>query len=144
MVATKVYGAKEVRIGTVVRMRIEVFEKSGSGNLPVCMARTQMSISHDPMMKKALTNYTFTIVGVEMSADAGFTCMYALAGEKSTVLKTKNKHSVYRLNRHSSKLTSTMSMANTSLNLSLRDVLLSLTDPWESFRSFSLDSLGNL
>ena len=83
MVATKVYGAKEISIGADVRRKIEVLEKNGFGSLPVCIAKTQMSISHDPKMKGAPTNYTFPIVGVEVSAGAGF--VYALAGEISTM-----------------------------------------------------------
>ena len=56
MVATEEYVAKEISIGADVKRKIEVLEKNGFGSLPVCIAKTQMSISHDSKMKRPLNN----------------------------------------------------------------------------------------
>ncbi|MFW5858370.1 MAG: formate--tetrahydrofolate ligase, partial [Planctomycetota bacterium] len=55
----------------------------GFGKLPVCMAKTHLSISHDPAMKGAPTNYVFPVREVRVSAGAGF--VYVLAGTMKTM-----------------------------------------------------------
>lgn len=82
-VTSKVYGASDVNIPEHVMDKIKLLESHGYGDLPVCIAKTQLSISHDPKMKGAPTNYTFPIVDCNVSAGAGF--VYALAGEISTM-----------------------------------------------------------
>ena len=83
IVTSKVYGASDVSIPEHIKDKIAMLEANGFGDLPVCIAKTQLSISHDPKMKGAPTNYTFPIVNVDVSAGAGF--VYALAGEISTM-----------------------------------------------------------
>lgn len=82
-ICTQVYRAGKVDIPDEVRQRIQVLEKAGFGHLPLCIAKTSMSISHDPKIKGAPSGYTFPIVDVNISAGAGF--LYALAGEISTM-----------------------------------------------------------
>lgn len=83
LVAGKVYGATDVDLTEKVLKKIHVLEANGFGSLPVCIAKTHLSISHDPKMKGAPKNYTFPIVDVDVSAGAGF--VYALAGQISTM-----------------------------------------------------------
>lgn len=82
-ITSKVYGAADVNIPERVKDKIAMLESNGFGDLPVCIAKTQLSISHDPKMKGAPSGYTFPIVDVDVSAGAGF--VYALAGEISTM-----------------------------------------------------------
>lgn len=83
IITSKVYGASDVNIPEHVKDKIAILESNGFGDLPVCIAKTQLSISHDPKMKGSPSNYTFPIVSVDVSAGAGF--VYALAGEISTM-----------------------------------------------------------
>ncbi|KAG9511320.1 C-1-tetrahydrofolate synthase, cytoplasmic, partial [Fragariocoptes setiger] len=82
-VATTVYGAKDISLSASVKDRIKLLENNGFGKLPVCIAKTQMSISHDPKLKGAPKDYVFPIIDINVSAGAGF--VYALAGEISTM-----------------------------------------------------------
>jgi formate--tetrahydrofolate ligase len=72
IIATEMYGAKDVRyIGTAER-DIRAIENSGYNNLPICMAKTQLSITDDPKIKGAPKGWTLTIKEVTVSAGAGF------------------------------------------------------------------------
>ena len=55
----------------------------GFDNLPICMAKTHLSLSHDPSLKGAPTGFTFPIREVRASVGAGF--IYPLAGEMRTM-----------------------------------------------------------
>lgn len=63
----------------------------GYGNLPVCIAKTQLSLSHEPSWKGAPKDYTFPIVDIRASIGAGF--LYPLAGEVR-LPKTKQLHQI--------------------------------------------------
>ena len=67
-VTSKVYGASGVNIPEHVMDKIKMLEANGFGDLPVWIAKTQLSISHDPKMKDAPSNYTFPIVDCNVSA----------------------------------------------------------------------------
>jgi len=54
-----------------------------NGNLPICMAKTQYSFSHDPKLKCVPTGFTVPIRAVRLSAGAGF--LYPLAGDMQTM-----------------------------------------------------------
>jgi len=78
-IATEMYGARDVRyIGTAER-DIRAIELAGNDNLPVCMAKTQLSITDDPKLKGAPRNWTLNIKEVLVSAGAGF--IIPLCGE---------------------------------------------------------------
>lgn len=83
LLTSKVYGAAEVSIPDGVKQKIGMLEKNGFGKLPICIAKTHLSISHDPKLKGAPSGYKFPIVDINVSAGAGF--IYALAGEISTM-----------------------------------------------------------
>ena len=82
-IATKIYGAAGVEYLHGVRTKMKQFEKWGLGNLPICMAKTHLSISHDPKLKGAPTGFTLPVRDLRVSAGAGF--LYALLGEISTM-----------------------------------------------------------
>jgi formate--tetrahydrofolate ligase len=72
IIATEIYGAKNVRyVGTALR-DIRAIELAGNDKLPVCMAKTQLSITDDPKLKGAPRGWTLTVKEVLVSAGAGF------------------------------------------------------------------------
>lgn len=72
IIATEIYGAKDVRyVGTALR-DIRAIELAGNDKLPVCMAKTQLSITDDPKLKGAPRGWTLTVKEVLLSAGAGF------------------------------------------------------------------------
>ena len=81
--AQKVYGAADVSWSAEARRQLRYFESQGWGNLPVCMAKTHLSISHDPALRNRPQGYTFPINDIRASVGAGF--LYALAGRIETL-----------------------------------------------------------
>ena len=59
--------------------KLSAFEKAGYGALPVCIAKTQNSLSHDPKLLASPSGYTFPIRDVQLYAGAGF--VVALSGD---------------------------------------------------------------
>ena len=82
-VATKIYGATDVKYSKEALENIEKIEKLGYGNLPVCIAKTQYSFSDDPKNLEAKNDYEITVRDVELKAGAGF--VVVLAGKIMTM-----------------------------------------------------------
>ena len=82
-VAKEIYGAAEVTFTPEAKADIEKFTNWGYGKLPVCIAKTQNSISHDKNLLGAPEGYEFPITEVRLSAGAGF--MVALSGSINTM-----------------------------------------------------------
>jgi methylenetetrahydrofolate dehydrogenase (NADP+)/methenyltetrahydrofolate cyclohydrolase/formyltetrahydrofolate synthetase/formate--tetrahydrofolate ligase len=82
-IATRVYGASGVDYTPEANAQIAAYEKAGFGNLPICMAKTHLSLSHDPALKGVPTGYTLPIREVRASVGAGF--IYPLCGEMRTM-----------------------------------------------------------
>lgn len=81
--AKKIYAAAEVNWSPEARRRLRYFESQGWGNLPICMAKTHLSISHDPAKRGRPSDYAFPIADIRASVGAGF--LYALAGRIETL-----------------------------------------------------------
>jgi formate--tetrahydrofolate ligase len=77
-IATKVYGAEGVSIKPAATTRLQQFDKLGYGKLPVCIAKTQYSLTDDPKIMGAPTGWTLNITDASLSAGAGF--VVAIAG----------------------------------------------------------------
>lgn len=71
-IARKVYGADGVDLAPDVQERIRRWEQSGFGGLPVCVAKTQYSLSHDPKLLGRPTGFRIPIKDARLSAGAGF------------------------------------------------------------------------
>nr|WP_139189565.1 formate--tetrahydrofolate ligase [Evansella caseinilytica] len=82
-VATKVYGAKAVEYSTQAEKQIAEYEARGWGNLPVCMAKTQYSLSDDPAKLGRPKDFTITIRELKAAIGAGF--IVALTGNIMTM-----------------------------------------------------------
>jgi len=83
IIATKLYGAKDVSVDMKVKNQLNEFEKNGYGKLPICMAKTQYSFSTNPDLKGAPTGHTVTVREVRLSAGAEF--VVAITGEIMTM-----------------------------------------------------------
>jgi methylenetetrahydrofolate dehydrogenase (NADP+)/methenyltetrahydrofolate cyclohydrolase/formyltetrahydrofolate synthetase len=83
IIAREIYRASDVDYSPEAEDQIRTYEKAGFGNLPICMAKTHLSISHDPRVKGVPDAYTFPIREVRASVGAGF--IYPLAGEMRTM-----------------------------------------------------------
>jgi formate--tetrahydrofolate ligase len=82
-IATKVYGAKDVEYNPQAASLLDSYEKNGFGGLPVCVAKTHLSISSDPSLKGAPTGWTLPVREVRASVGAGF--VYPICGEMRTM-----------------------------------------------------------
>ena len=71
-IATKIYGADSVKYSAGAKKAIANLEANGLGNLPICIAKTQASISDDPKKKGAPTGWDLNVREVYVSAGAGF------------------------------------------------------------------------
>jgi len=71
-IATEIYGAAEVIYEGEAERNIKLIEQSGFGNLPICMAKTQLSITDNPKLKGAPHGWTLKVREVLVSAGAGF------------------------------------------------------------------------
>eukprot|EP00898_Chlorokybus_atmophyticus_P005920 jgi/Chlat1/6329/Chrsp44S09059 len=83
IIAKEVYGADGVEYQEEAEKRIELFTQQGFASLPICMAKTQYSFSHDPAAKGVPTGFVLPIRDVRASVGAGF--IYPLVGEMSTM-----------------------------------------------------------
>ena len=82
-IATKIYNAENVEYTNEALKKIEKIEKDGYGNLPICIAKTQYSLSDDPKNLECDNKYNIHIRDVELRAGAGF--IVALAGKIMTM-----------------------------------------------------------
>ena len=82
-IATRIYGAAGVSYSAVASKQLDTYEKAGFGRLPVCVAKTHLSISSDPAMKGAPTGWTLPVREVRASVGAGF--VYPICGEMRTM-----------------------------------------------------------
>ncbi len=82
-IATRIYGADGVDYDPKAERQIAAYEKAGYGNLPICMAKTHLSLSHDPNWKGAPKGFRLPIREVRASVGAGF--IYPLCGEMRTM-----------------------------------------------------------
>ncbi len=82
-IAKEIYRAADVEFDSAALKKLKGFEDAGYGKLPVCIAKTQNSISHDPKLIGAPSGYTFPVRDVQLYAGAGF--VVALAGDIMTM-----------------------------------------------------------
>jgi len=83
ILATQVYGADGVTYTPLAEERIRLYTKLGFDRLPINMAKTHLSLSHDPNWKGVPKGYKFPIRDIRASVGAGF--LYPLAGEMVTM-----------------------------------------------------------
>jgi formate--tetrahydrofolate ligase len=82
-IATRVYGADGVDYTGVAARQLDAFERSGFGGFPVCIAKTQLSLSSDPKLKGAPAGWRLPVREARASAGAGF--VYPICGDMRTM-----------------------------------------------------------
>jgi formate--tetrahydrofolate ligase len=82
-IATTIYGADGVDYLPQANRQLDTYEKNGFGNLPVCIAKTHLSMSSDPSLKGAPTGWRLPVREVRASVGAGF--IYAISGDMRTM-----------------------------------------------------------
>lgn len=80
-IAKEMYGAGQVDLAFKVKETIKVYTEKGYSNLPICMAKTSLSLSGDPSLKGAPKGFTLNVNDIFLSAGAGF--IVPLCGEIS-------------------------------------------------------------
>ncbi|GAA0611197.1 formate--tetrahydrofolate ligase [Virgibacillus siamensis] len=82
-IAQKVYGADDIELTAKAQKQLAFYEKQGWGNLPVCMAKTQYSLSDDPSLLGRPSGFTITVRELRASIGAGF--IVVLTGDMMTM-----------------------------------------------------------
>ena len=82
-IATQIYGADRVDYAAEAEAKIDLFTRLGYAHLPLCMAKTHLSLTHDPAVKGVPTGWRLPIRDVRASVGAGF--LYPLCGEMRTM-----------------------------------------------------------
>jgi len=82
-IATEIYGADGVDYEPRAERQLAQYEEAGFGNLPICMAKTHLSLTHDPNLKGAPTGWRLPVREARASVGAGF--IYPLCGEMRTM-----------------------------------------------------------
>ncbi|GCC19721.1 hypothetical protein chiPu_0018487 [Chiloscyllium punctatum] len=82
-IAQKIYGAADVELSPEAQNKVELYTKQGFADLPICMAKTHLSLSHMPEKKGAPTGFVLPIRDIRASVGAGF--LYPLVGTMSTM-----------------------------------------------------------
>jgi formyltetrahydrofolate synthetase len=83
LLAREIYNADGVSYDALAETQIKRYEENNFGGLPICMAKTHLSLSHDPAWKGVPSGYIFPIREVRASVGAGF--IYPLAGTMRTM-----------------------------------------------------------
>ncbi|KAJ3368839.1 tetrahydrofolate synthase [Kappamyces sp. JEL0680] len=83
LICKEMYGADGIDLSPLAQQKIETYTRQGFSNLPICMAKTHLSLSHDPKLKGVPTGFTVPVRDIRASVGAGF--LYPLLGEMSTM-----------------------------------------------------------
>ncbi|KAF8902135.1 formate--tetrahydrofolate ligase-domain-containing protein [Gymnopilus junonius] len=83
IIGKEIYGADGIELSDIARQQAETYTRQGYGGLPICMAKTQYSFSHDPKLKGVPTGFTLPIRSIRLSAGAGF--LYPILGDIQTM-----------------------------------------------------------
>jgi formate--tetrahydrofolate ligase len=94
-IATRVYGADGVDYDLTAARQLDAYERNGFGRLPVCIAKTHLSISSDPTLKGAPTGWRLPVREVRASVGAGF--IYPICGDVRTMPGLPMRPAVHRI-----------------------------------------------
>jgi formate--tetrahydrofolate ligase len=82
-IATRVYGADGVDYAPTAARQLDSYERNGFGALPICIAKTHLSISSDPSLRGAPSGWRLPVREVRASVGAGF--VYPICGDMRTM-----------------------------------------------------------
>lgn len=92
-IAKTIYGADDIELLPDAQKRIELFKRQGFNDLPICMAKTHLSLSHDPNLKGVPTGFVLPIRDARASVGAGF--VYPLVGTMPTMPGLPTRPCIY-------------------------------------------------
>jgi formyltetrahydrofolate synthetase len=82
-IVKKIYGGAGVEYLPEAERKVEIYTRQGFDKLPICMAKTHLSVSHDPNLKGAPTGFIVPVRDIRASVGAGF--LYPLLGTMATM-----------------------------------------------------------
>jgi methylenetetrahydrofolate dehydrogenase (NADP+)/methenyltetrahydrofolate cyclohydrolase/formyltetrahydrofolate synthetase len=82
-IVKEIYGGAGVEYSPEAEKKVELYTRQGFDKLPICMAKTQYSLSHDPNLKGAPSGFTVPVRDIRASVGAGF--LYPLLGTMATM-----------------------------------------------------------
>jgi methylenetetrahydrofolate dehydrogenase (NADP+)/methenyltetrahydrofolate cyclohydrolase/formyltetrahydrofolate synthetase len=82
-ICKEMYGASGIELSPLAKSKIETYTRQGFSNLPICMAKTHLSLSHDSKMKGVPTDFEVPVRDIRASVGAGF--LYPLLGDMQTM-----------------------------------------------------------
>lgn len=82
-ICKEIYGADGVELSDLAKSKVALYTQQGFASLPICMAKTQYSFSHDPALRGVPTGFTVPIRDIRASVGAGF--LYPLVGSMQTM-----------------------------------------------------------
>ena len=94
-IVREMYGGSGVEYSPEAEHKIEVYTRQGFDKLPICMAKTHLSLSHDPNLKGAPTGFTVPVRDIRASVGAGF--VYPLLGTMSTMPGLSTRPGYYEI-----------------------------------------------
>jgi formyltetrahydrofolate synthetase len=94
-IVREMYGGSGVEYSPEAEKQIELYTRQGFDKLPICMAKTHLSLSHDPNLKGAPTGFTVPVRDVRASVGAGF--VYPLLGTMSTMPGLSTRPGYYEI-----------------------------------------------
>ncbi len=94
-VATRVYGADGVDYAPAAAKQLDAYQAAGFGDLPVCIAKTHLSISSDPTLRGAPTGWRMPVREVRAAVGAGF--IYPIAGDMRTMPGLSRSPAAHRI-----------------------------------------------
>jgi len=94
-IVREMYGGSGVEYSPEAEKKIELYTRQGFGKLPICMAKTHLSLSHDPNLKGAPTGFTVPVRDIRASVGAGF--LYPLLGTMSTMPGLSTRPGYYEI-----------------------------------------------
>ncbi len=94
-IVREMYGGSGVEYSPEAEHKVELYTKQGFDKLPICMAKTHLSLSHDPNLKGAPTGFTVPVRDIRASVGAGF--LYPLLGTMSTMPGLSTRPGYYEI-----------------------------------------------
>jgi len=94
-IVQKMYGGSGVTYSPEAEKKVELYTRQGFDKLPICMAKTHLSLSHDPNLKGAPVGFTVPVRDIRASVGAGF--LYPLLGTMSTMPGLSTRPGYYEI-----------------------------------------------
>jgi methylenetetrahydrofolate dehydrogenase (NADP+)/methenyltetrahydrofolate cyclohydrolase/formyltetrahydrofolate synthetase len=103
IIAQEMYGAKDIVFSEAAQAKVDLYTRQGFDKLPICMAKTHLSLSHDPTLKNVPTGFVCTVRDIRACVGAQF--LYPLLGEMQTMPGLPTRPAFYDMDYVDGKVT---------------------------------------